>query len=76
MTSLLVTGGGKGITAECTWGWPPATGAKLAISGPVRSGGATLAWRRTSARLEAAGVKCAYFRADVASAEQVAADGG
>ena len=69
---VLVTGGGKGITAECALGLAAGTGAKLAILGRSDpAGDAGLA--ENLARLEAAGVKCAYFRADVASAEQVAA---
>jgi len=69
---VLVTGGGKGITAECALGLAIATGAKLAIMGRSDpAGDAGLA--ENLARLEATGVTHAYFRADVTSAEQVAA---
>ncbi|MCO5998076.1 polyketide synthase family protein [Actinoallomurus rhizosphaericola] len=69
---VLVTGGGKGITAECARELAIGTGAKLAILGrsdPARD--AALA--ANLARLEAAGVEHAYFPADVTSEEQVAA---
>jgi enediyne polyketide synthase len=69
---VLVTGGGKGITAECALGLATATGAALAIVGRSDpAGDAGLA--ENLARLEAAGVKQAYFQADVTSAQQVRA---
>ncbi|MGH3241106.1 MAG: SDR family NAD(P)-dependent oxidoreductase, partial [Spirillospora sp.] len=69
---VLVTGGGKGITAECALGLAAGTGAKLAILGRSDpADDAVLA--ENLARLEAAGVEHAYLRADVTSAEQVAA---
>ncbi|MGH3373880.1 MAG: SDR family NAD(P)-dependent oxidoreductase, partial [Actinoallomurus sp.] len=69
---VLVTGGGKGITAECALELAVGTGAKLAILGRSDpAGDAGLA--ENLARLEAAGVEHGYFRADVTSAEQVAA---
>ncbi|WP_433334781.1 SDR family NAD(P)-dependent oxidoreductase [Spirillospora sp. CA-294931] len=69
---VLVTGGGKGITAECALGLARRTGAGLAILGrsdPAADAGLA----ENLARLEAAGVRHAYFRADVTSCEQTAA---
>ncbi|WP_433259931.1 SDR family NAD(P)-dependent oxidoreductase [Actinosynnema sp. CS-041913] len=67
---LLVTGGGKGITAECALAMALDSGAKLALLG--RSDPAEdreLADNLT--RMDAAGVDVRYERADVTSAEQV-----
>ena len=69
---VLVTGGGKGITAECALGLAVRTGAKLAIMGRSDPEGDT-GLAENLARLEAAGVEHGYFQADVTSAEQVAA---
>ncbi|MFC5058310.1 type I polyketide synthase [Saccharothrix xinjiangensis] len=69
---LLVTGGGKGITAECALAIAGDSGASLALIGradPERD--AELA--ANLARMTAAGVTHRYERADVTSAEQVAA---
>ncbi|MFD7660985.1 SDR family NAD(P)-dependent oxidoreductase, partial [Actinosynnema sp. NPDC059797] len=69
---LLVTGGGKGITAECALAIARDSGASLALVGradPERD--AELA--ANLARMTAAGVTHRYERADVTSAEQVAA---
>ncbi|HXV92111.1 MAG TPA: SDR family oxidoreductase, partial [Pseudonocardia sp.] len=69
---LLVTGGGKGITAESALAIARESGARLALLG--RSDPATdeeLAGNL--ARMRAAGVRHHYGRADVTSAEQVAA---
>jgi enediyne polyketide synthase len=68
---LLVTGGGKGITAECALAMAKDSGAKLALIGrddPSQDEeiGANLA------RMAAAGVECQYERADVTDAEQIA----
>lgn len=69
---VLVTGGGKGITAECALALAVGTGAALAILGrsdPARD----RVLEANLERLSAAGVKYAYFRADITSPDQVAA---
>jgi enediyne polyketide synthase len=69
---LLVTGGGKGIAAECALALGRATGAGLALLGrsdPQQD--RELA--ENLARIAAAGVRCAYVRADVISARAVRA---
>ncbi|GAA2678300.1 MULTISPECIES: SDR family NAD(P)-dependent oxidoreductase [Actinosynnema] len=69
---LLVTGGGKGITAECALAIATDTGAALALLGradPAED--AELA--ANLARMTAAGVRHRYERADTTSADQVAA---
>lgn len=69
---LLVTGGGKGISAECALAVAQQTGAKLAILGrsdPQDD-------RELSdnlARMRAGGIRVHYARADVTASEQVAA---
>jgi enediyne polyketide synthase len=68
---LLVTGGGKGITAECAMAMALDSSAKLALLGradPARD--EELA--TNLARMTAAGIDFRYERADVTSAEQVA----
>jgi enediyne polyketide synthase len=69
---VLVTGGGKGITAECALALAIATGAALAILGRSDST-RDRALQANLERLSAAGVKHAYFRADITSPDQVAA---
>jgi enediyne polyketide synthase len=69
---LLVTGGGKGIAAECALDLARTSGARLAIVGRSRPD-ADSALAENLARLEAAGVRFGYFVADVADAEQVRA---
>jgi enediyne polyketide synthase len=69
---LLVTGGGKGITAECALAMAGDSGAKLALLGRADPGhddelAANLA------RMRAAGIEYRYQRADVTSSEQVEA---
>jgi enediyne polyketide synthase len=69
---LLVSGGGKGITAECALALGRQTGAAVAILG--RSDPAADAELAANlGRLEAAGVRYRYVRADVTSAAEVAA---
>jgi enediyne polyketide synthase len=69
---LLVTGGGKGITAECALALAQQTGAAVGLLG--RSDPAADADLRANlARMSAAGVTYRYLRADVTSADQVAA---
>ncbi|SFP09110.1 enediyne polyketide synthase [Amycolatopsis arida] len=69
---LLVTGGGKGITAECALAVAQDSGAALALLGRADPAEDT-ELAGNLARLDAAGVRYAYQRADVTSAEQVAA---
>lgn len=69
---LLVTGGGKGIAAECALEWARETGVKLALLGrsdPSRD--TELA--SNLARFEQSGVSFKYLRADVTEAESVSA---
>jgi enediyne polyketide synthase len=67
---MLVTGGGKGITAECALAMAKDSGAKLALIGrsdPTED--EELA--ANLSRIAAAGVKYCYARADVVSAHEV-----
>jgi len=65
---LLVTGGGKGITAECALSLARKTGASLALLGRSRpEEDEELA--ANLARMTAAGVRFQYFAADVTDAE-------
>ncbi|MEN3537586.1 type I polyketide synthase [Microbispora sp. ZYX-F-249] len=67
---LLVTGGGKGITAECALAVAGDSGAKLAVLGrsdPAADGELAANLRR----MEEAGVTVRYARADVTDAGQV-----
>ncbi|MDT5036993.1 MAG: enediyne polyketide synthase, partial [Micromonosporaceae bacterium] len=69
---LLVTGGGKGITAECAIAMATDSSAKLALIGradPARDDELAT----NLARIQAAGIAYRYERADVTSAEQVRA---
>ncbi|MBA0125305.1 SDR family NAD(P)-dependent oxidoreductase [Haloechinothrix sp. YIM 98757] len=67
---LLVTGGGKGITAECALAVARDTGARLALLGRADpDSDEELA--ANLARLDAAGVRYRYERADVTSSAQV-----
>ncbi|MFD8499433.1 SDR family NAD(P)-dependent oxidoreductase [Amycolatopsis sp. NPDC059657] len=69
---LLVTGGGKGITAESAIALAKDSGAKLALLGRSDpAGDAELT--ENLARMEAAGLTVVYERADVTNAEQVRA---
>ncbi|WP_410658267.1 type I polyketide synthase [Amycolatopsis sp. lyj-112] len=68
---LLVTGGGKGITAESALALAKDSGAKLALLG--RSDPADDAeLSENLGRMEAAGITYRYERADVTAAQQVA----
>lgn len=67
---LLVTGGGKGIAAECALDLARATGARLALLGRSRpEADAELA--ANLERMAAAGVTALYLSADVTDAEAV-----
>ncbi|WP_258904643.1 type I polyketide synthase [Actinokineospora sp. UTMC 2448] len=69
---LLVTGGGKGITAECALAMAKDSGAKLALVGRDQADGDEELVENL-ARMAAAGVTYQYERADVTDPEQVAA---
>lgn len=69
---LLVTGGGKGITAECALSLAQDTGASLALLGrsdPARDPELAM----NLERMRAAGVSFEYVRADVTSPDEVKA---
>jgi enediyne polyketide synthase len=69
---LLVSGGGKGITAECALTLARDTGAGIALLG--RSDPAADAELAANlGRMDAAGARYAYVRADVTAASEVAA---
>jgi enediyne polyketide synthase len=69
---LLVTGGGKGIAAECALAFARETGVKLALLGRSDpKSDQELA--NNFARFAAAGVRSGYVRADVTDAEAVRA---
>jgi enediyne polyketide synthase len=67
---LLVTGGGKGIAAECALELARATGVRLGLLGRSHPQEDT-ALAANLARFEAAGARAHYVRADVADAEAV-----
>ncbi|GAB3885190.1 hypothetical protein GCM10029964_047450 [Kibdelosporangium lantanae] len=67
---LLVTGGGKGITAECALAIAQDSGARLALVGRADPAEDT-ELAANLARMDAAGVHVRYERADVTSAEQI-----
>jgi enediyne polyketide synthase len=67
---LLVTGGGKGITAECARALAAESGAKLAVLGRSDPG-LDQELAANLARFEDAGVTVRYARADVTDADQV-----
>ncbi|TCW40538.1 acyl transferase domain-containing protein [Laceyella sacchari] len=61
---VLVTGGAKGITAECALAVARTTGVKMALVG--RSGADHPDVRRTLARFQEAGLICRYYACDMA----------
>ncbi|HEX5114867.1 MAG TPA: type I polyketide synthase [Pseudonocardiaceae bacterium] len=69
---LLVTGGGKGITAECALAIAKDSGAALALLGRSDPADDT-ELADNLARMTAAGIRFHYERADVTSVDQVAA---
>jgi enediyne polyketide synthase len=69
---LLVTGGGKGITAECALSMAQDSGASLALLGrsePAKDPELAM----NLERIRAAGVNFVYLRADVTSADEIKA---
>ncbi|MEO6503641.1 MAG: SDR family NAD(P)-dependent oxidoreductase [Jatrophihabitantaceae bacterium] len=69
---LLVTGGGKGITAECALALARDTGAAIGLLGRSSPEGDTELAANLE-RMAAAGVRYRYVRADVTSADEVKA---
>jgi enediyne polyketide synthase len=69
---LLVTGGGKGITAECALAMAQDSGAKLAVLGRSDPAGDPELGENLR-RIAGAGVEVRYARADVTRPEQVRA---
>jgi len=69
---LLVTGGGKGITAECALAMAKDSGATLALLGRSDPG-TDSELMANLARMEAAQVRFSYHRADVTSVAEVTA---
>ncbi|WP_433467536.1 SDR family NAD(P)-dependent oxidoreductase [Spirillospora sp. CA-128828] len=69
---LLVTGGGKGISAECALALARESGARLALVGRSDPAGDEELTANLD-RMEAAGVTARYLRADVTDADRVAA---
>jgi enediyne polyketide synthase len=69
---LLVSGGGKGITAECALTLAKESGASVALLGRSDPA-ADPELAANLSRLDVAGVRYAYLRADVTSASEVAA---
>jgi enediyne polyketide synthase len=69
---LLVTGGGKGIAAECALALARATGVRLALLGRSAPD-ADSELSQNLDRFIAAGAKCCYVRADVTDAADVSA---
>ncbi len=69
---LLVSGGGKGITAECALALARASGASIAVLGRSDSA-ADAELGANLQRMADAGVTCRYYRADVTSPTEVAA---
>ncbi|QXP88039.1 type I polyketide synthase [Methylococcus capsulatus] len=65
---VLVTGGGKGITAECALAFALETGVRLALIGrsPAPQPGESGELAATLRRFAEAGVDCRYYAADVA----------
>ncbi len=70
---ILVTGGAKGITAECALGVAELTGVKMALVGrspqPTNGEGEIA---QTLARFQDKGLTCRYYSCDIANAEAVA----
>jgi enediyne polyketide synthase len=72
---VLVTGGAKGITAECALAFAQSKGVKMALVG--RSAAPTATERtsevaQTLARFQAAGLTCHYYACDITDAAAVA----
>ena len=72
---ILVTGGGKGITAECAMAWARQCGATLALLGRQRQSGEVDAppdeLSETLRRMKDAGVRYRYYPCDVTRLDEV-----
>nr|WP_315190481.1 SDR family NAD(P)-dependent oxidoreductase [uncultured Albidiferax sp.] len=72
---VLVTGGAKGITAECAFAFAQATGVQMALVGsspaPAAAGAANNEIARTLARYSAAGLSARYYACDMADGAAV-----
>jgi len=74
---ILVTGGAKGITAECALELAEATGVRMALVGsspePSKAGDSRVSEKivRTLEQYQAKGLTCRYFSCNVASLEAV-----
>lgn len=72
---ILVTGGAKGITAECTLALAQSTGVKMALVGrtpaPTRDDRSSEV-ARTLEQFQAQGLTCRYYSCDIANADAVA----
>lgn len=66
---VLVTGGAKGITAECALALARATGSQMVLVGSSATGGEI---SRTLERFSEAGLKCRYYTCDVSDGRAVA----
>ncbi|MDH3889556.1 MAG: type I polyketide synthase [candidate division Zixibacteria bacterium] len=69
---LLVSGGGKGIGAECAFAWAKKSGVRLALLGRAEPGGDSELAANLE-RLRSAGVNFEYYSADVTDADAVGA---
>jgi len=77
---ILVTGGGKGVTAECALALARNTGVRMALigrsphpSGNIeRRGGGSTEIARTLERFNAEGLICQYYECDISDSDSVA----
>ena len=69
---MLVTGGAKGITAECAFGLALKTGAGMALVGTTPGAGSEEV-RKTLERYKTAGLAARYYTADVTDREELEA---
>lgn len=67
---ILVTGGAKGITAECAFGIAMSTGAKMALVGSSALYTQS-AIQATLSRFREAGIDCQYYQCDISEKSQV-----
>lgn len=66
---ILVTGGAKGITAECAIALAKTTGVKMALVGRSSEDNSDVS--QTLKRFQAEGLTCRYYACDIADAEAV-----
>ncbi len=74
---VLVTGGAKGITAECALAFARSAGVRMALLGssphPDAQPGGSVEVARTLERFADARLTCRYFRCDISKPDEVAA---